>query len=186
MGSARLSAIGSIARASVWCAAWLSIGASAVSAQPADSTPPAPRVQHVNVTPFVSLGSDFSSRIGASVAFDLGRDVSIETEVGYRNQEISAMSGSVNLLYALPRLKRLAPYAAAGIGLEQYGVALDVPRFGVITQRRVGMSTSLGGGLRIPVTDRWDYRSDVRWLNPWGDTPEGWRIYNGASLRVGR
>jgi hypothetical protein len=55
----------------------------------------------------------------------------------------------------------------------------------VITQKTTGMAVNLGGGVKVSVTDRWGYRTDVRWLNFSGNAPEGWRMYHGATLRFG-
>jgi hypothetical protein len=38
----------------------------------------------------------------------------------------------------------------------------------------------------VSMTDRWSYRTDVRWLDFQGNAPEGWRLYNGATLRFGK
>lgn len=155
---------------------------SAQTPATADTPPAAPRV---SATPFVSMGSDFASRIGASIAFDVTPAAAIETEVGYRRHETSAWHASVNLLYELPAARRIRPYLAAGVGLEQFDVPLQVPVFGVIRQAKVGMSTSVGGGVKVSISDGWDYRTDARWLNPWGTSPEGWRIYQGVSIGLG-
>jgi opacity protein-like surface antigen len=155
-----------------------------VSAQTADVVKPS-AAPPIEVTPFISLGSDFSPRVGASIAFALTRDLSIEPEVGYRRNEIGAVSASANLLYELPRLGRVSPYAATGIGMEQYGVPQVTP-VGVGTRRTAGIGLNLGTGLKVSMTDRWSYRTDVRWLNFQGNAPEGWRLYNGATLRFGK
>lgn len=69
--------------------------------------------------------------------------------------------------------------------MEQYKTPRPVPELGtVVAQENVGLTLSLGGGVKVPISDRWGLRSDVRWLNPWGKVSEGWRIYNGATLRV--
>jgi hypothetical protein len=139
----------------------------------------------VEVTPFFSVGSDFSSRVGADVAFRLAPIVMIGAEVGYRRNEMAAFSGNANVVLELPKLRTVLPYLATAIGLEQYGTPMELPGFGVVTRKNVGMTFSLGGGVKVPVAERWALRSDVRWLNPWGKPPEGWRIYNGATLRIG-
>lgn len=170
----------------VCCGFLLTTGSTSSSAQTADgAAPTAPRAPRVDVTPFVSIGSEFSSQIGVSLAFGVAADTSVEIEAGYRRNEMAAFTGTVNLLYQLPRVRRATPYAAVGVGLEQYGTPLEVPRFGVITTKHVGPSVNVGGGIRVPISGRWDYRSDVRWLNFSGGSPEGWRLYNGISARLG-
>jgi hypothetical protein len=165
----------------------LTISAVPALAQTVDTTRrDASAAPSIEVTPFVSAGgSDFSSQVGGSIAFALSRNVAVESEFGYRRQEMAALGVSANVLYGLPRVRRIAPYVAAGIGMEQYGTPRPIPEWGmVVTQQNVGLTLSLGGGVKVPVTERWGLRSDVRWLNPRGKVPEGWRIYNGVTLRV--
>src|SRR5262245_30357273 len=52
----------------------------------------------VTVTPFVSLGSFVSSRVGAAIAFPVTDSVSLEAEIGYRRQEMSALSAHLSVL----------------------------------------------------------------------------------------
>ena len=109
----------------------------------------------------------------------------MEAEVGYRRLEMAAFATSANLLYGLPRARWIAPYIASGIGMEQYETPRSIPELGaVVIDKNIGLSLSLGAGVKVPLTERWGLRSDVRWLNPWGKTPEGWRIYNGVTLLV--
>ena len=56
----------------------------------------------VEVTPFVSLGSSASSRVGGAVTFPWTATLSVEGEVGYRRAELNALSSSVNLLVLAP------------------------------------------------------------------------------------
>ncbi len=169
--------------------------AAAASAQSVgETTDPIATAPAVEVTPFIALGSSSSSRTGATISFPLTRDISVESEVGYRRSAITALSATASVLYDLPRAGRIAPYAAAGIGLDQYGVptlgaliaAPESPRLGVITVKTTGLALNVGAGVKIPVTGRWAYRIDVHWLNVRGDAPEGWRLYHGATLRLGR
>src|SRR5262245_14388441 len=67
----------------------------------------------VTVTPFVSLGSSYSSQWGAAIAFPWTAKTSLELEVGYRRQELNALSAHLSLLHDLPRLGRVTPYLAA-------------------------------------------------------------------------
>ena len=53
--------------------------------------------------------------------------MSLEAEVGYRRQELNALSAHLSLLQDLPRIGRIRPYLAAGIGLEEYGTAMPQP-----------------------------------------------------------
>ena len=86
------------------------------------------RPADVEISPFVSLGSDPSSRIGVAIRFAWLSNLSVEAEVGYRG-ESDALSATASLLYHLPRLGRAIPYLAAGAGLEEYAT---------VSRRRVG------------------------------------------------
>jgi hypothetical protein len=77
----------------------------------------------VEISPFVSLGSDPSSRIGVAIRFAWLSNLSVEAEVGYRG-ESDALSATASLLYDLPRLGRAIPYLAAGAGLA-WGIRAD-------------------------------------------------------------
>lgn len=148
-------------------------------AQSSDGTRP---VHPVEVTSFVSMGSEMSSNIGAAVAFAWTEALSGEVEVGYRE---GALSTSLNVLYHLPAWKRLEPYVAAGAGLEQRQTPLVLPDGGVVAQTRLAFVVNAGGGVKVPVTDAVGYRADARWSNAVGMQPEAWRLYNGMTLGVG-
>ena len=77
----------------------------------------------VEVTPYVALGSEMASPVGAAVTFPVTSKLSVETDVAYRRAEgnIGALSLSASLLYDLPRVGQSTPYVAAGVGLSQYG-----------------------------------------------------------------
>jgi opacity protein-like surface antigen len=140
----------------------------------------------VQITPFVSLGSLFSSRIGAAVAFDWTSKLSLEAEIGYR-RAVGDLDSSVNLLYDLPRWRRATPYFAAGVGLQEYESAISVSNSGFIRLQNTTLTVNAGGGLKIPVTGKWGYRTDVRWSNGFGRfAPENWRIYNGVTFGAGK
>jgi hypothetical protein len=140
----------------------------------------------VTVTPFVSLGSFVSSRVGAAIAFPWTDKTSIEVEVGYRRQELNALSAHLSLLHDLPRIGRVTPYVAAGIGLEEYGVAVPQPGNGVATLARTSVAVNAGGGVKVPVDDRWGVRTDARWFNGLGEQAgEHWRVFNGVTLKAG-
>jgi hypothetical protein len=169
--------------------AW-TFGASPASAQDVADTP----TQHtevsrgVQVTPFVSMDSRGSTPVGAAIRFPLGASFSLETELGYRRGEgdMNALNSSVNLLYDLPRLGRTTPYLATGVGLAQYGVPV-VARNGTVigTEPRVGLEINAGGGLRVPVDEKWGMRTDARWFKSFGrDASEHFRVSQGVSFDV--
>ena len=120
----------------------------------------------VEVTPYVALGSAGVSPVGAAVTFPVTSTLSVETDVAYRRAEgrIHALSTSTSLLWFLPRVQS-TPYVAAGVGLSQYGSPVfssDGPPIG--TQSRVAVTVNAGGGLKMPMNDKLDLRTDARWF----------------------
>src|SRR3989337_2684157 len=106
------------------------------------------------VTPYVALGSEAASPVGAAVTFPVTSTLSVETDVAYRRGEgrIHALSSSTSLLWFLPRVGQSTPYVAAGVALSQYGAPVfssNGPPIG--TQPRVALSVNAGGGLKIPM-----------------------------------
>lgn len=139
----------------------------------------------VEVTPYVSMGSYPSSRVGAAIAFRLTPAFSVESEVGYRRDPIGMLSMSASLLYDLPRIGPVMPYLAAGAGLEQYATAFRLPDGALAAQQRTALALNAGGGLKVPVNDNWGIRADARWFNGLGrDAGEHWRLYDGVMFRT--
>ena len=144
----------------------------------------------VEVTPYVAFGSAGASPVGAIVTFPVTSTLSVETDVAYRRGEggIHALSSSANLLYSLPRAARTTPYVAAGLGLSQYGAPVfssDGPPIG--TQSRAAMTVNAGGGLKMPMNERLDLRTDARWFKSFGrQGSEQFRVAQGVSFDVGK
>ena len=144
----------------------------------------------IEVTPFASIDSRGSFPVGVAVNFPLNSSFSIETEVGYRQGEgdLNALSSSANLLYALPRMGRTTPYLATGAGLAQYGAPVVSQEGSLIgTERRLAFEVNAGGGLKVPVSDTLDMRTDARWFKSFGKTgSEHWRVSHGVSFDTGK
>ena len=154
--------------------------AAAQSTNPDNAAP-------VEVTPYVSLGSYPSPRVGAAVAFRLTPTLRIESEVGYCSDTAGRLSLSASLLYDLPQIGRVMPYLAAGAGLEEYGSASRQPNGTLAAQGRTAFAINAGGGLKVPIDDHWGIRTDARWFNGLGrDAGEHWRLYNGVTFPTGR
>jgi hypothetical protein len=149
-----------------------------------------PTARGVEITPYLALGSVRSSRIGAAIAFPVTPDLSIETELGYRRGEggLHAFSSSANLLYHLPQIGCTVPYLAAGAGLEEYGAAFAQPDGRIVTLPGTALTVNAGGGIKLPVDDRWGMRVDGRWYKAFGRqaSSEHWRIANGISFGAGK
>jgi hypothetical protein len=144
----------------------------------------------VEVTPYVALGSAGVSPVGAAVTFPVTSTLSVETDVAYRRGEgrIHALSTNTSLLWFLPRVGQSTPYVAAGVGLSQYGAPVfssDGPPIG--TQSRVAMTVNAGGGLKMPMNDRLDLRTDARWFKSFGNQgSEQFRVAQGISFDAGK
>ena len=162
----------------------LSAGSAGAQTQAIDNRGVGPAA--VTVTPFVSLGSPFSSRVGAAILFPWTDTMGLEAEVGYRREELNALSAHLSVIQDLPRIGRVTPYVAAGIGLEQYGTAVLQPDHSLATLGRTALSLNAGGGVKVPVDDRWGVRTDARWFNGIGrEAGEHWRVFNGVTWRAG-
>jgi hypothetical protein len=151
--------------------------------------PQPPAVPTVEVSPFVSMGSLAASKVGSAVLFPITSNLGVEVELGYRRGEgdIHALGSSVSMLYALPRLGRIAPYVAAGAGLEEHGVPFVRPGdSNILTQSKLAFTLNAGGGVKVPIDDRWSFRTDARWFTSRArQATDHWRLYQGVSLGVG-
>jgi len=144
----------------------------------------------VEVTPYVALGSAAASPVGAAVTFPVTSTLSVETDVAYRRGEgrIHALSSSTSLLYSLPRAGQSTPYVAGGVGLSQYGAPVftsNGPPIG--TEPRVALTVNAGGGLKMPMNEKLDLRTDARWFKSFGHQgSEQFRVAQGISFDVGK
>jgi hypothetical protein len=144
----------------------------------------------VEVTPYVALGSAGTAPVGAAVTFPLTSTLSVETDVAYRRGEgrLHAVSTNTSLLWSLPRVGQSRPYVAAGVGLAQYGAPVfssDGPPIG--TQSRIAMTVNAGGGLKVPVNEKLDLRTDARWFKSFGKQgSEQFRVAQGISFDAGK
>ena len=150
----------------------------------------AQEAQTVEVIPYVALGSEAASPVGTAITFPLTSRLSLETDVAYRRAEggINALSTNASLLWFLPRVGQSTPYAAAGIGLAQYGAPVFTsqgPPIGTVS--RIAMTVNAGGGLKVPMTDTLDLRTDARWFKSFGKQgSEQFRVAQGIAFDVGR
>ena len=144
----------------------------------------------VEVTPYVAFGSPAASPVGAAVTFPVTPTLSVETDVAYRRGEgrIHALSSSTSLLWFVPRVGQSKPYVAAGVGLAQYGAPIfssNGPPIG--TQPRLAMTVNAGGGLKMPMNETLDLRTDARWFKSFGvQGSEQFRVAQGISFDVGK
>jgi opacity protein-like surface antigen len=140
----------------------------------------------IEITPYVLMGSGSASGAGAAVRWPIGDRLGIELDTEVKRAEITAVNFALSLVYDLPAIGRLTPYVAAGVGLERFGKAFHQPDGPPLRGSDTGLTVNAGGGVRVPVNDRWGVRSDARWVYGSGrDAPDQWRIYNGATLGIG-
>ena len=168
-------------KAAVFALVAITLGSASAMAQDA---PP------VEVTPYVALGTAASSPVGVVVTFPVTSIFSVETDVAYRRGEgdIHALSTSTTLLYSLPRVGHSTPYVAAGVGLAQYGAPVfSASGRAIGTQPRLAMTVNAGAGLKTPVNDAVDLRTDARWSKSFGrQGSEQFRVAQGVSFDIRR
>lgn len=140
----------------------------------------------IEITPYVLMGSASASGAGAAVRWPIGSRFGVELETELKRAEVTAVNVALSLVYDLPAIGRVTPYVAGGVGLERFGKAYYQPDGRILRGSDTGLTVNAGGGVRVPVNDRWGVRSDARWVYGSGrDAPDQWRIYNGATLGVG-
>ena len=140
-------------------------------------------------TPYLAVGSAGASPVGVAVTFPLTSTLSLETDVAYRRGEgIHALSTSGSLLYSLPRVGQSTPYVAGGLGLSQYGSPVFSSSGRPIgSQSRLAATLNAGGGLKMPVNEKLDLRTDARWYKSFGrQGSEAFRVAQGISFDAGK
>jgi len=151
----------------------------------------AQEARNVEVTPYVALGTGGAAPVGVAVTFPVTSKLSVETDMAYRRGEgnINALSSDVSLLLFLPRIGKAAPYAVGGIGLAQYGSPVFSPAGGppIGTQSQLAFRINAGGGLKMPMNDKLDLRTDARWYKSFGNQgSEQFHVAQGLSFDVGK
>lgn len=143
----------------------------------------------VTVTPYVAFGTDGAAPVGAMITLPIAAGLSVESEVSYRRGEgdIHAMSSSLSLLQNLPKIGRVTPYLAAGVGLAQYGTpVLGSDGAPAGTAKRLGPTVNVGGGFTAPVTSAVGFRLDARYFDGLRQSGDQFRIANGVTFGSGR
>lgn len=142
----------------------------------------------VEVTPYAGLGTAGASPVGTAVTFPITSKLSVEADVAYRRGEgnIHAMSTSTSLLYSLPRLGQSTPYVVGGVGLMRYGAPiLSSGGRPIGTEPRTAFTVNAGGGLKMPIAEKMDLRTDARWFKSFGSQgSEQFRVAQGLSFDV--
>jgi opacity protein-like surface antigen len=154
----------------------------------------------ITMTPFLGSGFavsndlDSSLALGAGIGYDLTRNLGFEGEfsrvfdvVGDNdNLDWSVMNFTASVLYHFD-VPRVAPYAAFGIGLEHSNPDYDVidPAALVIGSSNE-IAWNFGGGVKVPLTERFLARADLRRFQANDLAPDYWRLYGGISFWLKR
>jgi len=143
------------------------------------------------VTPYVGFGTAGAAPVGVAVTFPVTSRLSVEMDTAYRRGEghFNAMSTNASLMWFLPRAGRTTSYVVGGIGLAQYGAPVFSQKGGapIGTARFLAMTVNAGGGLKVPVSEKMDLRSDARWFKSFGrQGSEQFRVANGLSIHMGK
>jgi hypothetical protein len=174
------------------------VAAAAQQAPPAAiaqqaSSAAAPRNLPVEVSPFVASGGD-STSVGVAVRWPFLSRLGLEFDAEYRriparlflnSLENNGVNGNVNLVVDLPAIGHARPYALGGGGLEHYNLLQSEPY--VFRDSGVSFVVNAGGGVRVPINDRFGVRAELRWTDGWtkGDPGGGFRMFYGATVGVG-
>ena len=92
-------------------------------------------------------------------------------------------------MYFLPRIGRATSYVVGGVGLAQYGAPVFGANGGrpIGTQKNLAFTVNAGGGLKVPLNEKLDLRTDARWFKSFGrDGFEEFRVSNGIAFDLGR
>lgn len=143
----------------------------------------------VEITPYVALSGDATAPVGAAITIPVTATLSVETDMAYRrSQGLPTLSLSTSLLWLLPHVGQATPYLAAGVGLTQYRALAYSINGGPLTggEQRLGRTMNVGGGLKMPMSDTLDSRTDARWLIGPGFRGDQIRLAQGISFDVGK
>src|SRR3954468_12284624 len=158
------------------------------------SSAAAPRNLPVEVSPFVASGGD-STSVGVAVRWPFMSRLGLEFEAEYRHMparpvlnslENNGVNGNVNLVVDLPAIGHVRPYALGGGGLEHYNLQIQPDPY-FLRDSGVSFVVNAGGGVRVPINERFGVRAEVRWTDGWtkGDPGGGFRMFYGATVGVG-
>jgi hypothetical protein len=170
-----------------WAACALSLLGGTAHAQ-SITTPGGGRAP-VEVTPFVSAASGDATGVGAAIRWPLVSRIrlGIEVDTEFRSGETRGINSSVNAVFELPVFRRVRPYVVGGAGVERYAALQYLAQFGSFMRPTTGPYWNLGGGVRVPINERWGFRVDVRYSDGFDDlAPDRLRVSWGATVGLGK
>lgn len=171
--------------------AWATCALLALSADAhAQSTAaPARTPAAVEVSPFVSTASGDASGVGATVRWPLVSRIrlGLEVDTEFRSGVSHGLNSSVNAVFDLPGFRRVTPDVVGGAGFERYSVSDLLPQFGLFTRTTTAPYWNIGGGIRVPINERWGFRADVRLSDGFDNrAPDRVRVFWGATVGLGK
>jgi opacity protein-like surface antigen len=190
------------------------VAAPAVHAQSTQTTgaqAPVVDVDRWNITAFLGpgFGADLNNSplsVGVAGAYNFTSRLAIEGEFAYTRSaqqgllfdlDTGVTSLSANAIYHFADTGWV-PYGAVGIGMLRGSTNLeDLASLGLTGSQVIalgldedGSSTSLGlnfgGGVKRRVSDRVNFRGDLRYFSGDDLAPSFWRVYAGLGFLVGR
>jgi OOP family OmpA-OmpF porin len=176
-----------VKRSSTW------IGAGLMAAAFVTITPTRALAQNKpqtwDVTPF--LGINFagdldgaSPGVGVAGAYNWSENLAFEGEFswipdavgGDNNVDEPITTLSANGVYSFNTGSKVTPYATLGIGLGHTSVTVKNP---ANEASETGFQVNLGGGVKVPVTEKLTVRGDLRYFHT-NDQPSFVRLYGGV------
>jgi len=122
----------------------------------------------------VAAGYDFTDRIG------------VEGEIGYifdllgdTPDDWSSLNVGAGILYHFPLDNGMAPYAALGIGFVRSSRTIAA-----LSETSTEFGVNLGGGIKVPLTDAFSARGDLRYFKGNDLAFDGFRLYGGITWKV--
>ena len=150
-----------------------------------------------SVTPFLSF--TFAGRpdassccsgsglgLGAAAAYDFTDRIAVEGEIGYifdllgdSPDDWSAVNVGAGILYHFPLDNGMVPYGAFGVGFVRSSRTI-----GGLTDSSTEFGGNLGGGIKVPLTDSFSARGDLRYFKGNDLAFDGWRLYGGITWKI--
>jgi opacity protein-like surface antigen len=180
---------------STFCTALLGFS---LAVSPAVSAQSLAEPQTITVTPFLSgtfgtsnnLGSSLG--VGAGIGYDLTKNLGFELEFGRvfdvvgddENLDWTLTNISANVIYHFD-VPRVTPYAALGLGWERSSLDFEVPDpAALVPASSTEVAWNIGGGVKIPMNERFVARADLRRFQANDLAPDSWRIYGGLTFWI--
>ena len=154
----------------------------------------------ITVTPFLSSSFGVSQDLGASlglgvaISYDLTTRLGFEGELGHvfdvlgdtANADLAVTNFSGNAVYNFP-LRRVTPYATFGIGVERSSLDVKTPDpLAIYPPTSTEVSYNFGGGVKVPVSELFVARADIRRFQANDLAPDYWRLYGGLTWWIKR